>query len=779
LNIKGLNPWMAKPIRLLSVMVVFKHLREIFMRQPVYVLFGALCIVFAATSSGFAQIDTETLLSNMIEARGGADKLSELKSSVVTGQIIMVAQGGVAGDVTVTSVYPDRTFIEIAIVGIRITQGFDGQIAWIDNPLAGGYQQLPEAETESMKRDAIGNDTFLNPEKYGIKYNYKGKANDAGKEYHLLEQVFPGGAKTTMYVDAGSYLVYKTSVNKGSPMQPLVEESYYSDYKDVDGISMAHQISVFMNGQEALKYLLGQVTYNAEIDPAVFQAAEKRFTRDELIADARQLSAIIEQTHPDPYRHIGGKIAFHRHFQQVLNALPDDGMTMSEFIGLLRPFVAAIGDAHTEVYADHNVNLASPGGIPLKFDVVEQSLYVSGVPGEEYRQHLGALLVSVEDIPIEELGHRLKRLKPIDNQYHLLWHFTTNYLWYGPYLQELLPEWTDTKRLRLKLQSSSGDISEIVFDLPMNATSLIEANSRLTLPSPGASGFVYDFLGDDRRTAYLRIDHMKYYRESYEARNSLGLESTPPEKLDSIPSATELFRSMVTDMKSRGTETIIVDLRHNGGGDALMADILMYFLHGKPATLQTRWNNINRLSSIYLASRKSVTLDELNKNRDIPWIEGDYDFSEDYSDQGLSDTSALDEGFKHSPTFYSEWESGSYEAHYCPKNVIVLTRPWTFSAGFGVAVRLYRTGAVLVGTPSGQAPNSGGNAIKWSLNNTGITGRVSQSYVLNFPDGSELSRALAVHYPLTREILTSYDFDPNAELLYALDLLTRIAKQKK
>jgi hypothetical protein len=749
------------------------------MKQPVCVFLATVCILCAITASSFAQIDSETLLTKMIEARGGADKLSEIKSSVVTGQVIMVAQGGVSGDVAVTSVYPDKTFIEIAIVGIRITQGFDGQIAWIDNPLAGGYQQLPEAETESMKRDAIGNEALLKPEMYGIKYSYKGKATDAGKEYHLLEQVFPSGAKTTIYVDTASYRVHKTRVNKGSPMQPLVEESYYSDYKDVDGISMAHQISVFMNGQEAVKYLLAQVTYNADVDPAVFQATQKRFTREELIADARQLAAIIEQTHPDPYRHIGGKIAFHRHFQQALKAIPGDGLTMSEFQRLLRPFVAAIQDAHTEVYADHNVNLASPGGIPLRFDIVEQSLYVSGVPGEQYRQLLGALLVSIEDIPIEELGHRLKRLKPIDNQYHLLWHFTTNYLWYGPYLQELLPEWTNTNRLHLKLRNSSGDVSEVVFDLPMNTAALIETESRLTLPFPGVSGFVYDFLGADKPIAYLRIDHMKYYRESYEARHSLGLESTPPEKLDSIPSVTDFFRSMVTDLKSRGTETIIVDLRHNGGGDALMADILMYFLYGKPATFQTRWNNINRFSSIYLASRKGVTLDELNKDRGIPWVEGDYDFSEDYSDDVLSDTSALDEGFKHSPTFYGEWESGSYEAHYCPKNVIVLTRPWTFSAGFGIAVRLYRTGAVLVGTPSSQAPNSGGNAAKWTLNNTGITGRVSQSYVLNFPDDSELSRILTVHYPLTYEILTSYDFDPNAEVLYALDLLPRIAKQKE
>lgn len=196
---------------------------------------------------------------------------------------------------------------------------------------------------------------------------------------------------------------------------------------------------------------------------AIFRAAEERFTREELIADARQLATIIEDTHPDPYKHAGGKISFHRHLQHLLNNIPEEGMTSNEFVSLLRPFIATIGDAHTEVYAHHNVNMASPGGIPLTFEIVGQSLVVTGVPGEQYRKFLGALLIAVEGFSIDELSRRLKQIKPIDNQYHLLWHFTTNYFWYGAYLQELLPEWKDTDPLRVKLRLSSGEITEVVF----------------------------------------------------------------------------------------------------------------------------------------------------------------------------------------------------------------------------------------------------------------------------------------------------------------------------
>ena len=107
------------------------------------------------------------------------------------------------------------------------------------------------------------------------------------------------------------------------------------------------------------------------------------YSQEELIEDARQLAEIIESTHPDPYINGGGKIAFHRRLHLVLNAIPEEGMTRDEFMRILRPFVAAVGDAHTEIWTNYQVGTRKPGGIPLRFGIVGESLYVSGVPREE------------------------------------------------------------------------------------------------------------------------------------------------------------------------------------------------------------------------------------------------------------------------------------------------------------------------------------------------------------------------------------------------------------
>jgi len=108
----------------------------------------------------------------------------------------------------------------------------------------------------------------------------------------------------------------------------------------------------------------------------VSRGQENPLTRKLLLEDVRQLADILESAHPDPYRQGGGRIAFHRRLHEVLSSIPQDGMTRDEFIKLLRPFVAAIGDQHTSIYTGYETDNAAPGGLPFVFEPIEKSLYV-------------------------------------------------------------------------------------------------------------------------------------------------------------------------------------------------------------------------------------------------------------------------------------------------------------------------------------------------------------------------------------------------------------------
>ena len=519
-----------------------------------------------------------------------------------------------------------------------------------------------------------------------------------------------------------------------------------------------------------------------EISPAPGAAPTTRpgyFSPDQLIEDARQLAEAIESAHPDPYIRGGGKIAFHRRLQRLLNAIPAQGMTREEFIRLLRPFIAAVGDAHTELWSDYSVNADAPGGVPLRFGIVEQSLYVAGVPDEGSRDLIGATLVSVEGVPLAELCERQRQLHGTENQYHALHLLATFSLRYKPCMEDLLPEWRDSRHVSVELQLSSGEIRDVVFDLPTSMDAMLTPESSVALSAADDSGFVYGFLDAEGISAYLRIDHMSHYREAAE------METGKP--APSLPSATETFRSMVEAMEQAGTETLIVDLRHNRGGHSIMADILTYFLYGR----EVLWDvaaeadaigggTIIKYSDLFWERTQGQTsLEQVNEGRALPLRADDYDLAGFSGDMEYSPERKMEAityyqrtWWALSPTFWEEYQSKMYSGYYHPRNVVVLTGAETFGSGLTLARYLYLAGATLAGIPPGQAANSFGDGQLWHLDHTGIEGTVSTTYSVLFPDDSQAARILPVHYPLTYEKLASYGFDPNAEYLYALELVS-------
>jgi hypothetical protein len=102
--------------------------------------------------------------------------------------------------------------------------------------------------------------------------------------------------------------------------------------------------------------------------------------------------------------------------------------------------------------------------------------------------------------------------------------------------------------------------------------------------------------------------------------------------------------------------------------------------------------------------------------------------------------------------------------------VIVLCDAGTLSAGFSVVVEFWRLGATTVGTPPAQAPNGYGSATRFELRHTGLEGMVPTISAAHFPDDPSKAHVLPVDHVLTYERFASYDFDPNAEYLYALSL---------
>lgn len=520
----------------------------------------------------------------------------------------------------------------------------------------------------------------------------------------------------------------------------------------------------------------------------------RTFTRQELMHDARQLVSILEQSHPDPYINGGGKIAFQRKFQDLLEDIPTEGMTTEQFYRLLLPFVAALRDGHTAILPPQSGTPPQPG-LPLTFRIIDGTLAVAGDVHKDSKSLLGALLLGVEGVPISELVQRQNNFRGIENVYGTL-ALLTRSLSTASGLQNLIPDWTDTTKIRVSLRLAGGDIGEFSFQ-PGEGTEnpATEPTTKVLLPDMSQSDVAWNFLDKSGKAALLKIDDMSSYREAYEdwmdSGMSEGLEfaratyqkfhgEAAPERVEDIlagiPAATDVFKDLVVAMKREGTSLLIVDLRKNTGGNDLMVQMLLYFLYGQGSMYSyDKGFQISRYSDLYFQVYTNASLEEINRNHAVPLEVGDYDFLEERA-RGNEESPAASpetagESLKRTPTFYKVFSQNLYENFYRPTHLVVLSSAWTYSSGFTVLAALERLGATVIGTPSAHAGNNFGDSLLFQLSNTQLRGAVSFKQNVMFPDDPDKGRCLRPDIMLTHDKWASLNFDPNAEILLALEFL--------
>ncbi len=156
-------------------------------------------------------------------------------------------------------------------------------------------------------------------------------------------------------------------------------------------------------------------------------------------------------------------------------------MTRADFCRLLRPFVTAVGDAHTWLRNAYDDSSGSSFGIFLYFGVVAA-----------------------------------------DHEFRLLHNLAySGILWERPFLADRLPEWRDKSQGKLVLRHKDVREAEHAIPVPSRLPdAFINPGSRVDHPRPGAEGFVYKFLNPARTTALLVVDDMGSYREAFEMRST-------------------------------------------------------------------------------------------------------------------------------------------------------------------------------------------------------------------------------------------------------------------
>lgn len=240
------------------------------MKKSLSLIVCGVFLLGIASVPGYSQTAKE-ILSKYIEAQGGAKALASVKDTTVSGTMDLVSYG-MTGGLTMYQKEPNKMRMDIEVMGMLITQAFDGEVGWMVNPQTGATEQMPQEAATEFKRQALGNEALLNPEKWGIKYDFTGKEKINDKEYLVLTQTTQDGHVTTLYIDPATYLTYKTKGKSlGESGEEIMAESILSDYKKVDGLLVAHSMTTLRDGQEFMRMTITKIAFNTGLEDSLFQ----------------------------------------------------------------------------------------------------------------------------------------------------------------------------------------------------------------------------------------------------------------------------------------------------------------------------------------------------------------------------------------------------------------------------------------------------------------------------------------------------------------------------
>jgi outer membrane lipoprotein-sorting protein len=219
---------------------------------------------------GFSQ-DIKEIRAKMIEASGGKQIYENLKDLTITGTLDLTMQG-LSGSLVIYKKEPDKRRTDIEVMGMLITQAFDGEVAWYTNPQTGATEELSGDQAAQLKRQAMPSLSAVYPEKYGISWEYKAKETIEDKEYLVLNTTYPDGFQVTVYVDSSTYLTFKTKSQVTGQMGTEVEvEQFSSEYKKIGGMVFPSLITSYNDGEEYSVITIENVESNTGLEDAMFK----------------------------------------------------------------------------------------------------------------------------------------------------------------------------------------------------------------------------------------------------------------------------------------------------------------------------------------------------------------------------------------------------------------------------------------------------------------------------------------------------------------------------
>ncbi len=212
-------------------------------------------------------ITAKQVIDNYLKAIGGKDIFSRVEDRIT------IMRGTAMGQnltILVKQKAPDKLYQEIKVGEMKqyiYFNGVNGAMIIGENTI-----QIENKELEKLKIEATLN-LLLDPESYGLKIGLTGIELVDSSECYAIKMVLPSGLRWHQYYSIHTSLKVK-DVKEMQTQQGLFEqETFYYDYRVVDGLK--HPFMIVQNmGTQRLELNISSVKLNTGIDDDVFNLPE-------------------------------------------------------------------------------------------------------------------------------------------------------------------------------------------------------------------------------------------------------------------------------------------------------------------------------------------------------------------------------------------------------------------------------------------------------------------------------------------------------------------------
>ncbi|MCK9617009.1 MAG: S41 family peptidase [Lentimicrobiaceae bacterium] len=486
-------------------------------------------------------------------------------------------------------------------------------------------------------------------------------------------------------------------------------------------------------------------------------------------------------THPDPFTAFGNEIGFYGEKQKIKEEIKKIS-TDDEFVFILNKFVSRLEDGHTFINKSSKSKNSEVKNLPVSFKVASDKLFVQNTT-KEYKSLIGKPVVSINNIPIDSLLAKVKLYYPTENISGSYFNLI-NILKSNVSAQEFFDDNLNT----LKLTFKGADSVQSVVISYVDTLNWLTQESSVTIPNQ--NGWINcSMIGKDKKIAYFQWNSMvsRELLEHIVQENPKNIEGSlqwiyggmlrdkrtgdVKKDINQIPAVYEQFYLMLQEMKVKGSKYLIIDLRNNNGGYTSLTEPLLYILFGeKYLNFDFNAEYIVKMSPLFLR-KYGITIDQYNNSNNTDYMIGDYISSDFGNIQGNSHAEKVEHVENGYYGFGKDFVRKSINLN-CKPQIVILTSINTFSAAYHFTYFLKRIGNTkIIGVAPRQAGNSFMESTPFELPNTKITGSISNSVQILYKKDTETGKLLHPDFEMTWKEFSEYQFNKDAEVLKAIELI--------